>query len=82
VDRRWGNSSNRSRRSFQATWLELGRPEEWVPTVTRDGGGENNTGERREGQTEAQKKSSEGWRASQDQGEAMGGAVVDREGLG
>jgi hypothetical protein len=28
------------------------------------------------------KKSSEGWQASQGQGEAMEGAVVDREGLG
>jgi hypothetical protein len=43
---------------------------------------EKNTGECREGQTEAQRSRLKGGRASQGRGEAMGGAVVDREGLG
>jgi hypothetical protein len=38
VDRRWGNSSRGSRRFFRATCWELGRPDGWVPTATRDGG--------------------------------------------
>jgi hypothetical protein len=43
---------------------------------------EKNTGECREGQTEAQRSRLKGGRASQGRGEAMGGAVVDRERLG
>jgi hypothetical protein len=43
---------------------------------------EKNTGECREGQIEAQRSRLTGGRASQGRGEAMGGAVVDREGLG
>jgi hypothetical protein len=43
---------------------------------------EKNTGECREGQIEAQISQLKGGRASQGRGEAMGGAVVDREWLG
>jgi hypothetical protein len=43
---------------------------------------EKNTGECPEGQTEAQRSRLKGGRASQGRGEAMGGAVMDREGLG
>jgi hypothetical protein len=43
---------------------------------------EKNTGECLEGQTEAQISRLKGGRASWGRGEAMGGAVVDREGLG
>jgi hypothetical protein len=43
---------------------------------------EKNIGECREGQIEAQRSRLKGGRASQGQGEAMGGAVVDREGWG
>jgi hypothetical protein len=43
---------------------------------------EKNTSECREGQTKAQRSRLKGGRASQGPGEVMGGAVVDREGLG
>jgi hypothetical protein len=43
---------------------------------------EKNISECREGQIEAQRSQLKGGRASQGRGEATGGAVVDREGLG
>jgi hypothetical protein len=50
--------------------------------VTVTAAEEKNTGERREGQLKLQRSRLTGGRASQGRGEAMGGVVVDREGLG